>query len=752
MQRLHHSLKQDLTKTILVWSTAFFALLMITFLLSFQQLESYVLGLMADHRLNYQTQEFDKHLNQQDHRSIQEEIEALTQDEMISAMLVIDDSGKILHVAVSRDDDSALSLTAPITVEHLQQQIDATAHLHLYAGNIPNSPARLLLILNDRPVDMALYSATVWTALMLLVLVLLSIKALHVALHRHLIRPVEQLRQAVNNDRMDEQSILALEQELPEEAADILEIYDQLKHQHSDMCSHLPEMLAALPSCFWWSDDGKSYAGLSDRSSEIMGEASATLVGQALWSWTGSLEQVNANSRLLQLGIAENRQQMDFAYQLINNDTLHWYGESITICYDKDGEVHVIYGIINDISTRKNKQHQQAEALEVEHRLQATSTLVGGIAHEFNNALAGMNGNLFLIRQATSDAQTHMRINRIEKLIDRSASIIDRMLAFSRQSIGHPTPIDLGAFLDSFAITLLPGLPDNTNFALHLDGVRESNPLIKPYIQADEKKIHDVLLQLIDNALQATKESSAPHIELSLAYLEADDEFLRQHSGLSSRSLLHLSVSDNGSGISEDLQKRIFEPFFTTREVGQGTGLGLSMVHGYIRQIGGDIHFDSSIGHGTTFHIYLPRILSQPDKTSSDITLHGNGELILVIDDDKMVCESTCTILERMGYQSIAASSGEQGVALFSQHQTEIRLVFMDILMPGINGVEASRRIRKLVPDMPVIFITGYDRTQPLESEVYAENTELINKPFRISMLSLCIQQALDGNLGKAPS
>jgi len=751
MQRLHHTLKRELTKTILVWSAAFFALLIIAFSLSIQMIEGYALGLIADQRLSYQTQEFAKHLDQQDVRSIQEEIEALVQDKIISTMLLIDASGNLLHVALSKGQDTTeLTLTGPVILDSLQKQVDATPHLHLYAKPIPNHPATLVLILDDQPVTIAIYSATLWSGLMLLMLLLLSIKALHYALHRHLVLPIEQLRQAVNDDSIDDDTIMALELELPDEAADILEIHDHLRHVHTDMRNHITGMIAALPSCFWWSDHGKSYSGSSERSSEILGSTPEQLIGQPLWAWTGSKEQASVNNRLLQQGIAEKRQQLDFAYQVVRDDKIRWFGESITLCYHKDGQLKVIYGIINDISKRKDSQRKQAEAIEVEHRLQATSTLVGGIAHEFNNALAGMNGNLFLIKQTTNDAQTHMRINRIEQLIDRSASIIDRMLAFSRQSIGHPIPIDLKKFLDNFTITLLPGLSDNVNFTLHLDAVRESAPGISPCIQADEKKIHDVLMQLIDNALLATKESSAPHIELSLAYFEADDAFLRQHSSLSSRSLLHLSISDNGGGIPEDIQKRIFEPFFTTRDVGQGTGLGLSMVHGYIHQIGGDISFESGTGHGTTFHIYLPRILPLPDEAPLEITLHGDGELILVIDDDKMVCESTCTILDRMGYQSIAANSGEQGVALFSQHQAEIRLVFMDILMPGINGIEASRRIRKLDPDMPVIFITGYDRTQPLEPEVYAENTELINKPFRINMLSLCIQQALDGTLGKA--
>jgi len=752
MQRLHHTLKRDLSKAILVWSASFFALLIVAFLFSLQLIENYVLGVIADHRLSYQTQEFAKHLDQQDNSSIREESDALAQGDTITAMLMIDLNGELLHISLDKNQDASLRLTKPVSIASLQKLVDADNHLHRYARAIPGHQATLTLILDDRPVEAAIYSATAWTGLLLLTLVLLSIKVLHFTLNRHLVIPVEQLRQAVADNSIDDDAILALEQDLPEEASAILHIYEHLKHAHTDMRTRISDMMAALPSCFWWSENGKEYTGFSDKSVDILNTAPDKLIGRAMWAWTGNLEQSAVNNRLLQQAIAKKRIQLDFAYQVGTGKKTRWFGESITLCYDKDGQLDVIYGIINDISKRKNKQQQQAEDLETQHRLQATSTLVGGIAHEFNNALAGMNGNLYLIKQAVEDEQTRMRINRIEQLIERSALMIDRMLAFSRQSIGYPVPIDLIEFLDTFHKTILPGLPAHIRFEQHLDAVMGSDPAIRPFIQADEKKIQEVLLQLIDNARLATEQTIAPRIDLSLEYMEADDGFLRRHSGLSSRVLVHLTIKDNGGGIPEDIRRRIFEPFFTTREVGLGTGLGLSMVHGYIHQIGGDIDFDSRIGHGTTFHLYLPRITSQTRETYPDSELHGNGEVILVVDDDQMLRETTCSILERMGYKTIPASNGEQSVELFSSQQAEIKLVFMDILMPGISGIEASRRIRKLAPDMPVIFLTGYDRTQPLEPDVYAENTELINKPFRISMFSHVIEQALAGTLGKPKS
>ncbi|MDX8405242.1 MAG: response regulator [Mariprofundus sp.] len=741
--QLRHTLKHDLTKALMIWGTVFFILLAIVFLLSFKQLEGYMLGIMADHRLSYQTREFAKHLDQQDSRSIQEEGNALAQDTFISAILMIDASGELLHISLNKNNVATLKLTQPISSASLQKIVDSKDHLHLYSRPIPGHTAILALILDDRPVQIAIFSATAWTALLMLTLLLVSIKVLHVTLRRSLIQPVDQLRKTMRDDGINQQDIDTLDHELPDEAADILEIFDHLKHAHADMRSHITDMMTAMPSCFWWSENGKTYTGISDRSAEILATAHDQLIDQAMWDWTGSVELSAINNRQLQQGIAAKRERLDFAYQIGTGAEARWFGESITLCFNNNGQLDVIYGLINDISKRKISQQQQAETLEVKHRLQATSTLVGGIAHEFNNALAGMNGNLYLIKQAVHDDPTLMRVNRIEQLIERSAVIIDRMLAFSRQSMTRSSPVDLIEFLTSLHTAVLPTLPDNVEFRLQLDGINRDDSSLHPMILADVQKMQELLLQLIDNARLATEHTTAPQIELSLEYMEADDSFLRRHDCLASRDLVHLTIHDNGCGIPADIRKRIFEPFFTTREVGQGTGLGLSMAHGYIHQIGGDIVFDSEIEHGTTFHIYLPRIISQSEETRSDTMLHGNGETILVIDDDQMVRESTCAILERLDYHPVPASSGEQGVKIFSQQQAEIRLVFMDIVMPGINGIEASRRIRKITPDIPIIFLTGYDRSQPLEADVYADQTDLINKPYKIDTLSRAIQQAI---------
>ncbi|GAV19219.1 two-component system, NtrC family, sensor kinase [Mariprofundus micogutta] len=740
MSQTHHSLKKDLTKTVLLWSTSFFVLLGIIFSLSFNTLQTYILDLMADQRLHYQVHEFAKHLDEKDSTSIREESDALTQDSVISAILMVDASGELTHISLSKHQKPKLELNEPLRIDTLHSLIDARSNLHLYTRKIPGHHATLALVLDGTPVTMTIFSTTAWAALMMIMLVLISVKALHYSLRHQLVEPIEQLREAIEDQHLGDDAIHKLEEDLPEEASNILEFFDQLKHSRDDLRSHIPDLMEALPSCFWWSEDAKTYRSISGKACDLLQISPGDLEGQEFWHWCNSSAQMSVNAKQLNRAIAEKVERLDFAYQVNHHDQAHWFGESITICYAKDGSPETIYGIINDISARKNRQQEEAERLELMHRLEATGTLVGGIAHEFNNALAGMNGNVFLIKQNTNDEGNLNRIRNIEELIDRSASIIERMLAFARKRSSRPSPVHLIPFLNSFHTTMLPALPDCTRLTLHFEkNIEATNPIII----ADQKLLQELLMQLVENADFATRNVAVPSINISLDLFEADEEFLHKHPGLSSTATVHLQLHDNGCGIADDIKDRIFEPFFTTREVGQGTGLGLSMVYGYINQLGGAIDVQSNPGNGSTFHVYLPCNNDTQTNKHEDTLLSGSGETILVVDDDITFRESTCEVLARMGYKTISAENGTEAVNLYEQHKEDIRLILMDILMPGMTGVQASRRIRKITPDVRIIFLTAYDRTQPLEPEVYDDNAELINKPFRISVLSQAIRKAL---------
>jgi len=324
--------------------------------------------------------------------------------------------------------------------------------------------------------------------------------------------------------------------------------------------------------------------------------------------------------------------------------------------------------------------------------------------------------------------------------------MIEQMLVFARKSQLHPKRTDMGRFVREFETIIRPSLNHGIQFELSLD-----HQVKELAINADQSKLQEAMTHLLHNAIHAVAHVDKPLIRLSLESFDADDDFINSCPNLSSRKLIHLCMSDNGEGIPEDVQKHIFEPFFTTREVGQGTGLGLPMVYGYIRRLGGCIHVNSDVGCGTRIDIYIPRKEDDinADEHSGEI-IRGHGETILVVDDEPAFREAACEVLEGLGYQSMAATSGQQGVEKFKQQQDEIRLVIMDVVMPGLNGTQAANRIRAINPHVPILFATAFDPTESMASYTATPHTGTLHKPFRISLLSQSVQKLLTESVSQS--
>ncbi len=739
MQQMHHTLKKDLTRTLLIWSGAFFIVLAIVFSLSCNTLQGYILKLIADHRLEYQTAEFARHIDENDRRSIREEGDALVEEPLISAMLLIDASGRLLSASIHSDERPILHLSQPVTPGNLQSLVSGIDHLHLFTRPVPGHRVPLALIMDDRPVRTTIFVTAAWAAALMLILVLLSITALHRALERRLIVPIYRVRQAVEREDVSDDSVVRLERELPEEASDILDIYQHLRHSHDDLKEHIMDMMQVLPACFWWSTDGIRYSGISGKSMQILNIPPDSLQRQELWSWGPAEGQRLSNKARLQDAIRKQREHLDFAYQGRIGNEVRWFGETITICYDRKGRLDCVYGIINDISVRKQQQQIMDEQMQMAERMDTTATLVGGIAHEFNNALAGMQGNLYLIRQQLTDDQSRERLDRIETLIRRSAGMIEQMLVFARKSQIKQVRTDLKRFMRDFEAIIRPTLDHDTRLELQLPATDEQLA-----VHADQAKLQEALTHLIHNAVQATRETPAPAIRMSLERFDADEEFIQSYPHVSSRKLVRLRISDNGEGIGEDIQKHIFEPFFTTREVGQGTGLGLPMVYGYVRRLGGSIHVHSAPGEGTDIDLYLPRQADEirADEHSGEI-IHGHGETILVIDDEPAFREAACQVLEGLGYRPLAACDGQEGLRRFEEHRQDIALIVLDVVMPGKSGPQVAESIRAVDAKLPILFSTAFDLTDSITGIIATEHTDMIHKPFRVSVLSQAIRRLL---------
>jgi len=410
---------------------------------------------------------------------------------------------------------------------------------------------------------------------------------------------------------------------------------------------------------------------------------------------------------------------------------------SISAIRNADDEITNYVGIFSDISEKKllEKQFHQAQKME------AIGTLVGGIAHDFNNMLAGITANLYLIKQETMEVQgVPERVASVEEIAFRAADMIQQLLTFSRKDMVSMKPLPLPAFIKETLKNLHAALPENID--LHQDVCTDALQ-----IRGDTTQLHQVLMNILNNARDALEGRDKPCIAIRLEPFAANKDFIETRTDMHAGAYAHLSLEDNGCGISERQIEHLFEPFFTTKEVGKGTGLGLAMVFGAIKMHSGFLEVESAEGKGSTFHIYLP-LLEQKNVAATPALeqefLEGDGELILLADDEMIVRETMTEVLESLGYRVLPCKDGLEAMEVFRVHQQEIDLALLDIVMPHSGGVKLAEHIRAINPDMPVIFLTGYDKNRVLDTDEQIPNSEALIKPVNFGVLSQNIRTLLD--------
>jgi len=401
---------------------------------------------------------------------------------------------------------------------------------------------------------------------------------------------------------------------------------------------------------------------------------------------------------------------------------------------DEDGNVDGIIGIFWDITdqTFLKEQFHQSQKME------SVGTLVGGVAHEFNNTLAGITGRLYLAKiHAQNNPEIIKHIDRISTLSFRAADMIQQLLAFSRKSPVQMTVFDLSTFIkETFKLHRF-SIPENIKIETHF------NSFALP-IYGDTTQLQQILINLLHNARDAAENVKKPKISMTLEAFEANKSFMQLHPNQTEKHFAHLMIEDNGCGISEKDKENIFDPFFTTKEVGKGTGLGLSMVYGSIQTHNGSINVDSKLGEGTRIHIYIPlSTATSIDIDESDAqAIYGEGESILLVDDEAELRETGREVLESLGYTVLEASNGSEAVETYIANEKAIRLVLMDIVMPEMGGVEAASAIKVRDRNVKIIFCTGYDKSDVLDG-IDTNHDLVISKPYDVDLLSHTIREIL---------
>ncbi len=403
---------------------------------------------------------------------------------------------------------------------------------------------------------------------------------------------------------------------------------------------------------------------------------------------------------------------------------------SITAIYDEQGGVKNYIGVFSDVSKQEVLQQQ----LHQDQRMESLGTLVGGIAHEFNNILAGMTGNLYLAKDEVKQLpETLKKLQTVEKLLFDAAAMIKKLLAYARKGVTQKEKFAAQDFVQAVMDLCRSTVPEHIQ--LHYKPLHET--LI---LEADKTQSQQIILILIDNAVDALQDVVNPEITVICSSFTADDAFHSRHEDVKGERFLRISVADNGCGISDENLENIFEPFYTTKEVGEGAGLGLPMVIGTVKTHGGAVEVESTPGQRTMFVIYYPLCEAEdPVRMQTFPDISGKGKSILLVDDDLIIIDTVSKILIKLGYRVFTATNGRKAFELYRQQHAEIDLVMLDVMMPELGGVDAARLMREINPAVKIIFATGYDASDTLQSRVDQSKEVLLHKPYSINQLSLAL-------------
>jgi nitrogen-specific signal transduction histidine kinase len=385
--------------------------------------------------------------------------------------------------------------------------------------------------------------------------------------------------------------------------------------------------------------------------------------------------------------------------------------------------------------TEKTEMERQ---LQTAQRMESLGTLAGGIAHDFNNSLTGIVGFGELLRmRMAGDEQALHDLDAILRCAERATILTRQLLTYARRQVIEPVNLNL----NTLVADLLKFIGKVVGEHIEMKIFQEKDV---PTIHADRGQIEQVVMNLCLNARDAMPESGRLVVETGDVSLE--EGYVRQNPYMKTGRYALLTVSDTGIGMDEKTRERVFEPFFTTKGPDKGTGLGLAMVYGIIKQHGGFIHLYSEPGKGTTFKVYFPAIEAQPDAVPTnrrEEIVRGGTETILLAEDEEAIRSLSERVLKELGYNVLVARNGEEAIEIFKQNK-EIVLAVLDVVMPRKGGKEALEEMHKANPNLKVIFMSGYTANAIHDSFLLIAGTPFLQKPFGPSSLARKVREVLD--------
>jgi PAS domain S-box-containing protein len=468
---------------------------------------------------------------------------------------------------------------------------------------------------------------------------------------------------------------------------------------------------------------------------EVLGKPHSVLVPKRLQeihnNWMEkflSLDESAISGKIVE-GIGERKDGSEF------------YVETSTALLKQEGETYLV-AILRDITERKQAEEEKAKLeaqLRQSQKMEAVGLLAGGIAHDFNNILTAIIGYASLLQmKIKEDEHLKPHAEQILAASQRAANLTQSLLAFSRKQIINPRPLNISEIITKMEKLWGRIIGEDIDLQTTLAAGDTT-------VMADPGQIEQVLMNLVTNARDAMPLGG--HLIISTERTEIDHTYIRAHGYGTPGEYMLISVSDTGAGMDAKTCEKIFEPFFTTKEVGKGTGLGLAMAYGIIKQHNGYINCYSEPGKGTTFKVYLPvnkeagetPVAQQPAPEPA-----GGSETILVAEDDADVRKLSRETLEHFGYTVLEAVDGEDAVRVFLENKEKIHLLLLDVVMPNKNGKEAYNEIKKMRPDIKAIFISGYTANIIHQKGLLDKELDFILKPVSPADLVRKVREVLN--------
>ncbi|MBW4433421.1 MAG: response regulator [Pelatocladus maniniholoensis HA4357-MV3] len=375
-----------------------------------------------------------------------------------------------------------------------------------------------------------------------------------------------------------------------------------------------------------------------------------------------------------------------------------------TLMRDQDGQPKSILTVNTDITEKKLLESQFLRA----QRLESVGTLAGGIAHDLNNILTPIltAAQLLQLKQPNIDERSQQMFKTIESNAKRGAALVKQVLHFTRGVEGKRTIVQVGHLCSEIKPIVEETFPKSIEFSTNI-------PPDLWAVIGDATNLHQVIMNLVVNARDAMPNGGT--LSISAENIFIDEQYARMNIDACVGPYIAITVADTGIGMQTEILDRMFEPFFTTKEIGKGTGLGLSTVRGIIKGLGGFVNVFSTVGRGTKFKVFLPAVEATATPLSEDLELlKGNGELVLVVDDEARILETTKISLETYNYQVMIAKDGIEAIALYAQYQDQISTVLMDMMMPSMDGVTTSRTLQKIDPLVKIIAVSGLAANEKL--------------------------------------